>query len=135
MARVIDTSIIIELERRGDIATILMGKINGESIVISTITASELLVGVERAAPGARRLQREKFVETLLARIPVLPFDLPAARLFAQLWALLLARGQSIAQNDLMIAAIALAYDYPIMTYNLRHFQRVPGLNVVELEV
>ncbi len=44
---------------------------------LSAITASELLVGVERANTAERRAQRGAFVENLLASVPVLEFSMP----------------------------------------------------------
>jgi predicted nucleic acid-binding protein len=49
---------------------------------------------------------------------------------YARVSARLLATGQAIAQNDAMIAATALAYGYAMLTHNIRHFERVPGLVV-----
>lgn len=38
--------------------------------------------------------------------------------------------GSLIGANDLWIAATALAYDMPVVTRNVDHFRRVPGLDV-----
>jgi predicted nucleic acid-binding protein len=38
--------------------------------------------------------------------------------------------GSLIGANDLWIAATALAYDMPLLTRNVDHFRRVPGLDV-----
>jgi len=102
----------------------------GESIAVSSISASELLLGVERADTLARRQQRLEYVNSILADIPVLPFDLDVARVHARVSAHLLATGQAIPQNDVMIAATALTHGYAMLTHNLRHFERVPGLVV-----
>jgi len=40
--------------------------------------------------------------------------------------------GQLIGANDLWIAATALAYDMPVVTSNVTHYRRVPGLTVVK---
>jgi predicted nucleic acid-binding protein len=40
-------------------------------------------------------------------------------------------RGVSIAFEDLLIGATALHLGYAVVTLNLRHFQRIPGLSVV----
>jgi predicted nucleic acid-binding protein len=97
---------------------------------MSSVTASELLLGVERADALERRQQRAVFVESVLADLPVLPFDLHAARVHARVGAQLIASGQPIARHDLMIAATALAHGYTMLTDNLRDFERVPGLMV-----
>ena len=62
--------------------------------------------------------------------MPVIPFDLPAARIHGRLLARLLDAGQAIGAYDLMIAATALTHGYDVLTLNLRDFERVPGLVV-----
>lgn len=101
-----------------------------ESFALASITASALLFGVYRADSKSRRFQRETFVNGILEQIPVIPFDLGVARTHAQIWAALAAEGQIIGAHDLIIAATALAHGYSVLTYNLRDFQRVPGLNL-----
>lgn len=38
---------------------------------------------------------------------------------------------QFIGDNDVWIAATALRHNLPLLTNNVQHFQRVPGLNVI----
>jgi tRNA(fMet)-specific endonuclease VapC len=130
MARLIDTTVLIEAERRGHSLSVIHGLAEGESVAMSSISAAELLLGVERADSLSRRQQRLEFVDSVLADIPVLPFDLDVARVHARVSAHLLATGQPIARHDVMIAATALAHGYAMLTQNLRDFERVPGLVV-----
>ncbi len=79
MARLIDTNVFITLERRhGDLADLFQA-LTDPRIAISSITASELLYGVHRAIISDRRQRRERFVETLLTRIPIIAVDLGVA--------------------------------------------------------
>ena len=130
MARLIDTSVFIDLGRRGESIRVLDANLQGEPFALASITASELLVGVYRSNPGRNRERQFDFVETLLRDAPVLAFDLDIARTHAQLVAGLAATGQMIGANDLLIAATALTRGYSVLTHNLRHFERVPGLVV-----
>lgn len=130
MARLIDSSVFIELERRGQPLSALEATIPGEAVALAAITGSELLAGVFRAVPSLRRRRREAFVETVLEAFPVLPFGLVVARVHARLLADLAAVGQLIGPNDLLIAATALAYGYELLTLNIQEFARVPGLTV-----
>lgn len=131
MARLIDTSIFIALERRNRPLGALASTADpDEPIALAAITASELLTGAYRADSQERRVRRHAFVEAILGLIPVLSFDLPAARVHAQLWAQLAASGQLIGAHDLQIAATALAHGYSLLTDNAREFHRVPGLQV-----
>ena len=130
MARLIDSSIAIDMERRDLSLEALKAIVPGEPLVFAAITASELLVGVHRAATERQRSRRRALVEALLGEVPVIPFDLPIARVHARLLAELTATGQQIGANDLQIAATAVAHGYDVPTDNLRHFERVPGLVV-----
>lgn len=71
-------------------------------------------------------------MESLLQHLPVLPFDLVAARIHARLWALLVSRGAQVGERDLLIAATALANGCVLVTRDKRSFPRIPGL-VVDL--
>jgi predicted nucleic acid-binding protein len=92
---------------------------------LASITVAELLVGAEKADSVARR-HRLAFVGTIVAAFPVLPLDVPVARL----WAALEAVGGRIGPYDMVVAATALAHGYDVLTFNIREFARVPGLTV-----
>ena len=130
MARQIDTSVFIELGRRGQALSALLGTVADEPFALASITASELLVGVQRSNSSQRHLRRQYFVERVLSEVLVLSFDLATARTHAHLAAELKAAGRMIGATDLLIAATALKGNYAVLTHNLRDFQRVPGLMV-----
>lgn len=69
-------------------------------------------------------------MEKVLSRVPILSFDLDVARTHPRLSAELTAAGQPIGPNDLLIAATALTRGYAVLSHNLRHSERVPGLVV-----
>lgn len=130
MALLIDSNIFIALERRGLRIAALEVLVPAESLAISAITVSELLTGVLRAPLGARRDARAVFVESIITRIPIVPFNLEAARTHARIGADLATAGRSIGAHDLMIAAIAMTHGYAVFTDNLREFQRVSDLSI-----
>ena len=130
MALIIDSSVFIAHERRGDMADVWTSIAADEPVAMSAITVSALLVGVHRADSTERRSKREAFVEAVLEQVPIVPFDTLVARVHALLWAQLAAVGQMIGAHDLLIAATAVAYDYTILTINVRDFERVPGLKL-----
>lgn len=132
MGQVIDTSVLVTMERRGlGLADLLVAfPVRGEEVVLSPFTVSEMLVGVQRTPLGPHRQRMEAFLEALLETIPLLPFGLREARSFGLLWAHLTTTGARIGILDALIAATALAQSYGVITDNLEHFQRVPGLSV-----
>jgi tRNA(fMet)-specific endonuclease VapC len=130
MAILIDTTVLIGMERRGFQPADLGRLAPSQSTALSSVTVSEMLVGVHRANSPDRATRREAFIESILALLPVLPFDLPASRVHARITADLLGVGQPVAAHDLLIAATALTYGYGVLTENGRDFDRVPGLIV-----
>lgn len=131
MGTLIDTSVLIAIERGElDLAT-LTSVADDETLAIAAITASELLHGVHRLRGAVARTRAERFVEHLLDVIPVVPFDLDVARVHARLDAELSATGAAVSDADLMIAATAVWMDYGVATRDLRSFPRIKGLHVV----
>lgn len=145
MGTILDTTVFIALERaaralprRGAMAEVgrrlevTLGP--AEDVGIAAITASELLHGVHRATPE-HRPRREAFVEAVLAAFPPLSFDLLAARAHARLWAALASTGTDVGAHDRIVAATAIAAGWRVATANVRHFERVPGLDVIDIEL
>jgi tRNA(fMet)-specific endonuclease VapC len=130
LAQLIDISVFVELERRRLPLDTLLKIAPVETVALASISASELLVGVLRANSPIQRARRSAFVERLLESIPVLNFDLDAARIHATISAKLSSEGKTIGAHDMVIAATALANDYSVLTANLREFSQVPGLLV-----
>lgn len=91
---------------------------------VTVITVYELLFGVARA-------RRQIGEDALLGALQTLPLDMAAARRAAQLHDELIRHNKDIGIKDVLIAAICLEHQLPLLTLNERHFERVPGLTVV----
>ncbi len=130
MGVLVDTSVFIAFERN-ERAIDLAGLPAEEDLFISTITVSELLVGVHRADSGARRNRRLAYVEAIVSGFPILPLDTEAARVHAQLHAAQLDAGSRSGAHDLLIAATAVAHGFSVLTRDVEDFSRVPGLEVL----
>jgi len=131
MGLILDSSILIAFERRRfDLERLLA---DHAPPAIAAITAAELLIGVERADTAERRSRRDAFVQNIFARVPIIPFDLAQARLFAVHFAELSSHGTIIGDRDLQIAVTALSLDHDLATLNLGEFQRVRGLRLVDV--
>ena len=138
MAILIDTNVFIaaeRLRREGALQSLLdqLPKDNREEeALISVITVSELLIGVERAIDDRIRARRSAFVEAILKQFNSLSIDVRVARRHSQLSAHLMASGNVIGTHDSWIAASALTYDFKVVTCNVSEFARVPDLRVVD---
>jgi len=131
MGIILDSSILVAFERRRfDLERLLM---DHSPPAIAAITAAELLIGVERANTPERRGRRETFVHNLFARMPVIPFELVQARLYATHFAELAGRGEIIGDRDLQIAVTALSRNEALVTLNVGEFRRVTGLQLIDI--
>jgi|FLYL01.1.fsa_nt_gi predicted nucleic acid-binding protein len=127
----LDTDVLSNLLRRAP-STALIAKLAAvppEQQFTSSITWGELIYGAYRLGPQVDVLL-DRIEATLLPNLPVLPFDVAGARRYGELRAELEQRGTPIGDADLRIAAIARAHGLTVVTGNVRHFQRVPGLPV-----
>jgi len=93
----------------------------------TSITLGEMLYG---AARRGRASLIERIDQMVRREFPVIAFDETAAENYGPLRASLESRGLPLADADLRIASICLAGDLTLVTGNLRHFSRVPGLRV-----
>jgi len=91
---------------------------------VTAITAYELLFGVARA-------RRQIGEDALLGTMQTLPLDIAAARRAAQLHDELIRYNKDVGIKDVLIAAICLEHNLPLLTLNQEHFGRVPELTVV----
>jgi tRNA(fMet)-specific endonuclease VapC len=130
VAVLIDTGLLVDLER-GVANPDVDRAIGEEDRAISVVTVSELLHGVHRAS-GSQRARRSAFVEHLLAGMRAIEITEQIARVHAEIWAQLAARGEVIGAHDLWIAATALAHGMGLATGNTGEFKRVPGLRLME---
>jgi len=126
-----DTDILSNLLRRTP-STVLIAKlasVPSEQQFTSAITLGELFYGAYRLVPTSKILL-DRLEKTLLPNLPVVSFDTEAAHKYGQIRAELESKGISIGDADLRIAAIALARGLTVITGNIKHFRRVPGLPV-----
>jgi tRNA(fMet)-specific endonuclease VapC len=127
----LDTDILSNLMKRSP-SPILIAKLASVPVAqqfTSSITLGELVYGAHRLEARTDALL-ERLEKTLVPNLPILPFDGAAAYQYGEVRAQLERQGTPIGEADLRIAAIALAHAFTVVTGNVRHFQRVPGLSV-----
>lgn len=125
----LDTSVVIDypayaVASRADAAS------------VSTITLAELSYGLHTADPlvNTAREQRYNWIARTFAPIP---FDPSAARIYGALCANVRAIGRDPKPRrfDLLIAAVAVALDIPLITRNENDFRGIHGaLNIVAVQ-
>ena len=100
---------------------------DGDDVVIASITAAELLVGVH-LADDARRPVRAAFVDEVLATIPTVDYDLDVARAHAELLAHARRTGSPRGAHDLIIAATAKTTTRIVVSADVGAFVDLPGV-------
>lgn len=131
MEILIDSSVLIAAQRgQLDLDAQLRDHDDAE-VGIAAIVASEMLEGVHRQSGAVSRARTQRFVDQLLQRLPVVPFDLDVARVHALLSADLGAAGTPVGAHDLLIAATAVHLGAAVATRDLRSFPKIRGLDVL----
>ena len=126
-----DTDILSNLLKRAPSTALIarLASVPPERQFTSSITLGELFYGAHRLGTRANLLL-ERLDRTLLPNLPTLPFDEAAARCYGEVRAELERQGMPLGDADLRIGSIALARNLTVVTGNLSHFQRIPGLTV-----
>jgi tRNA(fMet)-specific endonuclease VapC len=102
-------------------------KVQPGEAAVSVITYGELLYAV---AKSSKRASAIATLEQLTQAVPVLPLPETAASIYGTIRAELEASGKIIGNNDLWIAAHAMAAGLILVTNNEKEFRRVRGLRV-----
>lgn len=124
----VDTDVIIDyLRKKQPGAELLKKAYLKHTIYVTSITVYELLYGVQKSGKTA-------LINRLLRYVTVAPFDEEAARKTAVIHYELASKGVDIGVKDSFIAAICEVHSLPLLTRNVKHFKRIPGLNLVSLE-
>lgn len=135
MGLILDSSVVIAGERRGHTVRQILEQFRSDygetDIGLSVVTIVELIHGVQRAGTEERQHRRQAFVDELIRDVPVHPVTLEVARLAGRIEGDQAAHGVMIGFEDLLIAATALQLGFGVVTGNVRHFEQIPGLQVV----
>ena len=137
MGLILDSSVVIDAERRGETVVRLIERVvsisGDQEAALSAVGLTELVHGLHRANTPALRLRRQAFLDELLADMVVYPYTREAALVAGRVDAEQRSRGVVIPYPDLLIGATALTLGFSVLTANLRHFQQLPGLSVLLL--
>ena len=136
MGLILDSSVVIAGERRGHTVRQILEQFRsayGETeIGLSVVTIVELIHGVHARRNGRTPAASPAFVDELIRDVPVHPVTLEVAGLAGRIEGDQAGHGVTIAFEDLLIAATALQLGFGVVTGNVRHFEQIPGLKVVQ---
>lgn len=130
MTYILDTNIIIDFLRGKDAAKIGISNIASQgALCISVITLGELLYGAHRS--GKFTYTQKKIMLFLTDfSVTVLPLSSEIIQEYAKAKYILEKEGKKLDEFDLLIGATAVVNQGILLTDNLRHFRRFPGIAI-----
>jgi len=124
----IDTDVCVDFLRKRDPGFNLFVKIIKEfEPCITAITAYELYL-------GHMKMKRKDRIDDFIDQFAILPFDLKASEVSADIESSLDRKGKGIGIPDTLIAGICISNNIPLLTTNTLHFSRVNGLNLFPID-
>jgi tRNA(fMet)-specific endonuclease VapC len=133
---ILDTDILTHLHAGDPRVVEKLRGLTDPDVAITIITKIELLRGrfdfLLKAATGEELQRAQEWLtrsEELLEQLVVIPVDERVARQFDRLRTT--RKYREIGRADLLIATITLVYEATLVTRNVRHFQQIHGLTVV----
>ncbi len=124
----LDTNICIYIAKNRPEAVLQrFQKLSEGEVAMSVVTHGELCYG---ACKSRRREEALKALSELATMIPVLPLTSQVGERYGVTRSELESSGRPIGNNDLWIAAHALALGVVLVTNNTREFARIPSLKV-----
>lgn len=127
----LDTTFLVDLLREArqgpGPATALLATLADQELAISVHVLCELHGGAALSNDPPRERQA---IQQICSALSLRGAGEDLAPVYGRILAHLQKLRISIATIDLLIAAAALLDEAPVITRNLRHFQRVPGLEV-----
>jgi predicted nucleic acid-binding protein len=137
MGLILDSSVVIAAERRGDTVEKLIEwvvSVAGDQVAaLSAVGLTELAHGIYRAQNPEIRQRRQAFIDDLLRALVVYPYTTATALLAAKIDGEQQAKGVKIPFGDLLVGVTALELGFSVLTVNVRHFRIIPGLQIVQL--
>jgi len=133
---ILDSSVVIAAERRGDTVEKLIEWVvsvaGDQDAALSAVGLTELAHGIYRAQSPETRQRRQAFIEELLRVLTVYPYTTATALLAAKIDGEQQAKGVKIPFGDLLVGVTALELGFSVLTVNVRHFQMISGLQIVQ---
>ena len=127
----LDTGVLIALERGLPITGKLIT--SDDDLAVPLIAMAEYQAGVRYATPE-HRPRMQSFLDALLQRVDLLPYDETAMKAHVDLLVWTKQHGVARGPYDLIIAATAAATGRTLVTLDKRaHFDELPGVTAIAL--
>lgn len=130
MTYVLDTNAVSALMKGSAAVVERLAAIKPSEVAVPQPVLAEIAFGIERLPRSKRRAALQARFDLLCAEIPRAEWTDVVSQMYGRVKATLERRGTRIEDFDAAIAAHALALDATLVTANLDHMTRVPGLRI-----
>ena len=126
---ILDTNVIIRIMQGNPEVIRTVDRLEKKQVGlnVSLITVYELYHSLERVSNPD---ERQRTIEAVLDSKPKYPTDEAVMKKAGRIDGRLTANGREIGAVDTIIAATAIIHEEPVLTENVKHFERVDGLSV-----
>ena len=122
----LDTCVCISMFRNEGHVRETLRRVGIQNCYISEITVAELFFGLAKATDKKRKLDDIREVQRLFRVIPTYS----SFKEYGEIRFELEHTGQRVDQFDLLIGATALHHKMTLVTSNLKHFERMQGIEI-----
>lgn len=126
---IVDTNVLIRLMQDNEAAVRKIDDLESQHVPlrISSVSLFELHHSIERVD---NPLERRRRIEAVLESKPTYPANSTAMKKAGRIDGRLTSEGRAIGMGDTIIAATALVQEEPVLTENVKHFERIDDLEV-----
>ena len=135
MTYVLDTNAVSALMKGNAAVVERLAATEPARIAVPQPVLAEIAFGIERLPRSRRRNALQARFDLLCAELPRAEWTDVVSQMYGRVKATLERRGTPIEDFDAAIAAHALALDATLVTANLDHMARVPGLRIEDWSV
>jgi len=130
---VLDTTAVSHIMRRDPEHLERLRSLEPREVVLRAPVAAEIHFGLERLDPDSLRRQLlDQEYHRFRACVSWADWSEPAAGIFGRFKATMQAKGTSVDDMDLIIASVATGLGAAVATSNVRHFNLIPDLEVLD---
>ena len=130
MTYVLDTNAVSALMKGSAAVVERLAATAPAEVAVPQPVLAEIAYGIERLARSKRRVALQARFDLLCSELPRADWTDTVSQMYGRVKASLERRGTRIEDFDAAIAAHALAFDATLVTADVDHMTRVPGLRV-----